>query len=185
MRQGMDKVSNTFFSFTNHCQSTRWMVQWWFTTLEISIIFIFIFLHFHVDPPLCRWDPSLIVTVLLGWKIFDSSPRSQIYDYYFFGMWWDRRLGNSLNKAGHLKAPLAATPEVVLLLTSNRTKVVWTERLTFPSAEPHSGWKNSKYLIYFMAEHRGGNIKEPNDEKRGKKRLVSIPQYGSLKVALF
>ena len=66
MRQGMDEVSNTFFfSLTNHCQSTRWMVRWWRTTLELFLFYSFIFLYFHVDPPLCHWDPSSI-TVLLA-----------------------------------------------------------------------------------------------------------------------
>ena len=93
-------------------------------------IFFFFFFCISCRPPSLSLGPLFDRHCPAGWKIFDSSPRSQIYDYYFFGMWWDCRLGNSLNNTEHLKE------EAVLLPTSNRTKVVWTERPTLPSAEP-------------------------------------------------
>lgn len=42
---------------------------------------------------------SLIITVQLAPR-YDSWLRSQLSDYYFCGMWWDWRLGNSLNDDG-------------------------------------------------------------------------------------
>lgn len=108
MRQGMDEVSNTFFFFYKslpvHAVDGLVMIYH-----PGNVFFIFFFLHFHVDlPPLCHWDPSFDHHCLAGWKIFNSLPRSQIYDYYFFGMWWHWRLWNSLNNTEYLKAPLAA-----------------------------------------------------------------------------
>lgn len=83
------------------------------------------------------------------------------------------RRGNSLKKdLSTWEAPL----EAALLLTSSRTKVVWTERLdificrTLSTLSP--GAENEKCLIYFMAGLQGGGFKEePNDEKKKKTDL--------------
>lgn len=183
-------VKHFFFSFTNHCQSTWWTAQWWFITIEIFLYF-FLFTIFTFS---C-WPPSLSGTPVrssLSCWLKDIWFLPQISDLWLLFLRHVVRLGNSLNKTEHLKAPLAATLEALLLLTSNRTKVVWTERLTFRSAEPPvlpvEGLKIKKYLIYFMAGHWGENIKEPNDKKRvRKKKTCTNPSVWtrSLKVALF
>lgn len=66
MRQETDEVSNTFFSFYNSfpVHTVDGLVMIYYPGNEY--FFFFFFFPFHVDPPLCHWDPSLIVTVLAG-----------------------------------------------------------------------------------------------------------------------
>lgn len=173
MRQGIDEVSNTFFFLLQIIASPHGgRLNDDLLPLKFFFIFFFLlFLHFHVDPPSLSGTP---VRSSLSCWLKDIWFLPQISDLWLLFLRHVVRLGNSLNKTEHLKAPLAATLEALLLLTSNRTKVVWTERLTFRSAEPPvlpvEGLKIKKYLIYFMAGHWGENIKEPNDKKRVRKK---------------
>lgn len=132
-------------------------------------IFFFFFFAFLVDPPLCHWDPSLIVTVLLAeryliprpdlrFMIIISSACGEIADLEI--VWttlsiWKRRPCCSRHPTG----PKWFEP---------------SDRHFHPQSPQCS---QSKYLIYFTAGHRGENIKEPNDENREKKDL-----YESLSV---
>lgn len=137
----------------------------WFHGLFNSPGFFFYFIFRSVlispasprlPPPPPSLGPSCDRHFPAGWKVFDSSPRSQIYDYYFFDL--VAALENNLNKPEHL---LAARWGVRRHPT--RTKVVWTERLTFPSAEPPSSlsWGAETLQIFDLRygwTSRGGRI---------------------------
>lgn len=93
----MDEVSNTFFIFLQ--------------TIASGLVVIYypgFFFFFHVLPPLCHWDPSSIVPVLLAERYLIPRPDLRFMIIISSACGGIGDLGNNLNKTEHLKALLAA-----------------------------------------------------------------------------